>query len=562
MPSLRRLSSPSPPSTESSSSSSPVATSSSSLPDPHVLAVLLAHIFDNNYSLLSVFKSPSPPSHEELEGQLGDLRLRWGGALPALWAYMWGIDPPSDSTKGKERSSRTDQPYQAIISGQLEADETRRHLLETTFHVFLLAAQRSPTNMFILANKLSLLYDFLLVRLYGHTPKRHYAETFPARRDWIDRMDDEEDTASELDWTQPSNSLRSVYHDLLRKLLEAGVDPKTTWRLFALVKTSESDRRRKDEALLHSGYSTPLAQPSTRSSTPVPPVSDDPFTASNGDTPVKTKKRPNLTIPTSTPPTLNIERLDAEMLDLLRHAMRSRWPDMFVFRGGHEMSESGIELSDMGRAWPTPQKGFNFSVGLIIAEWPANATDLQAWVYINRLSRGFTLFHVAQSDKTIFQIRILDNSQISLLSRPGGTKPEGSEPDEVVCAAPDALIAHQAWVHFSINCRKVKSADHAEARLFINGVRVGAIKTTYPLASPLAPVSAKTASPSNAISLTVGRSPIVDETEQADDGAAGTEEDNEIMLGRTLLLEEPLAEDLILLLHHLVRTLSRNSARC
>lgn len=133
-----------------------------------------------------------------------------------------------------------------------------------------------------------------------------------------------------------------------------------------------------------------------------------------------------------------------------------------------------------------------------------------------------------------------------------GAKTEDAETEEVVCAAPDALIAHQSWVHFSINCRKVKSADHAEARLFVNGVRVGAMKTIYPTATPLAPGSAKTASPVDAIRIGVGKSLLAEEGEAVTKEAGGKEEDNEIMLGRTLLLEEPLSEDLILFFHHLV----------
>ena len=123
----------------------------------------------------------------------------------------------------------------------------------------------------------------------------------------------------------------------------------------------------------------------------------------------------------------------------------------------------------------------------------------------------------------------------------------------MVCSAPDALIPHQTWVHFAINSRKPKSADSAEARLFINGIRVGTMKITYPTANPLAPVSARTASSPDAIRVCVGRTssevPIVTGTEQ---NGGGKEDDNEIMLGRTMLLEETIPEDLVLLLHHLV----------
>lgn len=335
------------------------------MPRPEILAVLLAHIFDNNYSLLSVFKEEAGTDAARLEDTLGDVRLRWGGALKALWSYLWGLNGLSESTKGKERAQDTQRQFTEVASGQLEnADATHRAMIETTFRLLLLACQRSPTNLFIINDKLPFLQEFLLCRLYGFVPPRKYAETFPARKDWIDRMDDEGEIAPRPDWVEPLAPLRVVYLASLKKILEAGVDPKTTWRLFSLVKTSESVRRLKDESATPSGTQTPTFQPPTRPTTPVP----RPETESSGDqqeTPrAKSRKRPHLTIPGSaTAPVVDIERLDLEVLDLIKHAMRSRWPNMFVFRGGRGMSDAGIELNDMGRAWPTAQKGFHFSVG-------------------------------------------------------------------------------------------------------------------------------------------------------------------------------------------------------
>lgn len=105
-----------------------------------------------------------------------------------------------------------------------------------------------------------------------------------------------------------------------------------------------------------------------------------------------------------------------------------------------------------------------------------------------------------------------------------------------------------------MNSRKPKSADNAEARLFINGVRVGTMRINYPTANPLAPVSARTASSPDAIKVNVGRRstgvPLV--SEQLGQEGGGKEDENEIVLGRTLLLEETISEDLVLLLHHLV----------
>jgi hypothetical protein len=81
------------------------------------------------------------------------------------------------------------------------------------------------------------------------------------------------------------------------------------------------------------------------------------------------------------------------------------------------------------------------------------------------------------------------------------------------------------------------------------------MRITYPTANPLAPVSARTASSPDAIKVCVGRR-SVDAPVKPDEGlqdAGGKVDGNEVMLGRTLLLEETISEDLVLLLHHLVR---------
>ena len=372
MPTLRTLGPPTAPSAESESSSNPHSTKIT--PQPDILAVLLAHIFDNNYSLLSIFKDGEEADKALSEDTLGDVRLRWGGALKALWAYLWGSRGPSESTKGKERAQDTERQFTQVASGQLEnADPQHREMIETTFRLLLLACQRSPTNLFIIMDKMPFLQEFLLCRLYGFVPSRRYAETFPARRDWIDRMEDDEDMAKP-EWREAPTSLRVIYLALLKKVLETGVDPKTTWRLFSLVKTSESVRRLKDESANQSGAQTPTPQPTTRPTTPVART-DTGSPGEHQDTPrARSRKRPHLTIPgTATTPVIDIERLDLEVLDLIKHAMRSRWPNMFVFRGGRGMSESGIELNDMGRAWPTAQKGFNFSVSHMYS--PGHSTE-------------------------------------------------------------------------------------------------------------------------------------------------------------------------------------------
>jgi hypothetical protein len=204
-----------------------------------------------------------------------------------------------------------------------------------------------------------------------------------------------------------------------------------------------------------------------------------------------------------------------------------------------------MELRDLGRQWPAAQKGFSFS----------------SWLYIVKLNQPIVILHVAQSQKTIFRIRLLDNSQIGIQTCQNPALAE--EPEEIVCPAPDALIPHREWVHFAVNCRKVKSLDIAEIRIFVNGVRVGAMRMHYPTAAVMAPVGpsqlhVRPATPPDAIRIGVGKmytgqDGLAQKTADLPKDSVGKQEENEWMLGRVLLLEEAVPEDLMLLLHHLVR---------
>jgi hypothetical protein len=102
-------------------------------------------------------------------------------------------------------------------------------------------------------------------------------------------------------------------------------------------------------------------------------------------------------------------------------------------------------------------------------------------------------------------------------------------------------VPHNEWVHFCVGCRKGRTAG--EARLFINGRRVGAVRVPYPVPRP-APARG-----GEGVRVSVGR-PWPSEADSKPH-ALGHGEGNEWALGRTLLLEEVLAEDIVLLMHHL-----------
>jgi hypothetical protein len=187
---------------------------------------------------------------------------------------------------------------------------------------------------------------------------------------------------------------------------------------------------------------------------------------------------------------------------------------------------------------------------------------------VSKLDRPLTLIHASQASQPhpLFRVRILENSQIAILSTvyksaaatfsadPATPAPEEGHPEEIICAAPDALIAHHTWTHFAVGLRKLKGSDLAEVRVFVNGVRVGAMKVPYPIgvplpAQPVAP-QARPVVPAECVRLSVGRD--WKDGKEKEEPSAGKQEENEWMLGRVLLLEEAVPEDLVLLMHHLV----------
>ncbi|KAL7420576.1 Beige protein-like 1 [Cryptotrichosporon argae] len=456
--------------------------------DGQVLGLLLAHILSNNYALLSLFADLGDMA--DVEQRLGsDLVLRSTGGLKLLWAYLW------DSDHGTSGSTDGRFAFDWVAAGQSEGvdgDDDRARLVELSMRVLLAAAGSSTANLLVIHARLPGLTDFLCTRLYGPEPKRHYETTFPAREDWYAPSERAESPAPPA-WRAPLASLRGVYLALLRRMLEAGVSQAQAWRLFSLLK---------------------LAVPS-----PAAPA--------------------------------ELETLNAEVLETLQLAMRAKWPDAFVFRGGKDHVPGGLQISDLGRPWMPSAKGFMFS----------------CWVYIAKLNEAITLLHLSQKDvrQPLLRIRILENSQIGIFSsvhQPAG--PEGgagaaaadAEAHDVICAAPDALVPHHQWVHFAVGCRRGRGSSHADARIFVDGKRVGGVRIPYPTPAPAtAPTTGGKPPATEGIRVSIGSEMPLGTG--AGEGAAtassslSRSEDDEWMLGRTLLLEETVSEDIVMLMHHL-----------
>jgi hypothetical protein len=335
----------------------------------HILALLIAHILSNNYSTLSIFSSDGASGNGDLGAKLGEPVLRHASALGLLWSYVWGWPdlPGAGSPKGKEKASLT-QLLHRTNAGDFEGGEgpeetEQARLVALTFKILLATAQASTANLFLIAKRLPQLTDFLLTRLYGFPEERKYEVTFPARGDWAPTGEGE-DEAEVLDvkWEPPSPELRAVYLALLRRLLEAGVDQNLTWRLFSLVR-EEHRPPAPLETITESPASSGATSPQPGGTNGQVSESDNASSSPQLLTRKKGPRLPKLRMPSvNSAQGMETEKLRGEVMDLVRHSMKARWPDVFVFRSPGGGEEGGIELRDMGRPWPSAQKGFNFSV--------------------------------------------------------------------------------------------------------------------------------------------------------------------------------------------------------
>ena len=290
--------------------------------------------------------------------QLGEIIVKRPDALPLLWAYLCGVDASvshaTSPIKGKGRA----RDHDVSLGGFETKSRLTAHLVKLTFQILLAAVSASIANLFAIRPHLPYLPEFLITRLYCLPVERKYDVTFPPREGWYDPEQDGDNQMVEEEWCAPEPSLRKVYLALLRRLLEAGVDQKVAWRLFGQVKTPLTSSK-MDNATSIETQSEPLTTTRESSGSQTSTEEEQVLRA-----PRKTPKPPPLHIDMAPPTMDDGEKLDPEVLDLLRHAMKSRWPDVFVFRGGSGESEDGLVLPDIGRAWPAASKGFHFSVSV------------------------------------------------------------------------------------------------------------------------------------------------------------------------------------------------------
>ena len=309
-------------------------------PDPQILGHLFAHIMSSDYSCLSLFGHSSAEGEKEIRST-----IRHGTALPLLLSYALGASTCIGRilSKGKKAEIvEAAKDEERFIMGHFDmADAKQGEMLSKLIESLTQVASASISNLFTIARHLPHLQMWLVTRMYGPAEERQYAVTFPPREGWASKVDDDE-AAETFAWQPPTAALRQAYLGLLRKMLEVGVSREVTWRLFAQV--------RKDEQL----------RQKTQDSAQLSPASSGRASPANGA--AKRKRGPTLLkLRLPSDEAAAQEKLDVEVLDLLQHAMKARWPPAFIFGGG-SAKHGRLELKETGRTWPKGERGLHFSV--------------------------------------------------------------------------------------------------------------------------------------------------------------------------------------------------------
>jgi hypothetical protein len=448
----------------------------------------------------------------------------------------------------------------------------QRELESLTYRILIVILQSSWSNLFKSQKVLPSIYEAILKRIYGAAVgKREPSEMArslelePARRKGKDQHDslprfmvsgspmaspggtlyggaggNAEPPLLSKPTTRKENhvheiadtALRPILLKLLRRLVEAGVPTEYAHMLFRLAKKSDAPTALAiiKNAQAAEGDATPTAGgPRSNESSP-------------SKSPAGKRTRPAK--PMSLKLALNVLAgsakngpavLDQDILEILRHGMSKRWPNVFMFSPELGGSEGGLVCNNLGKVWPTSAKGYYF----------------MAWVYVEHMCGPITLLHVYESKRTLLRIRILPNSQVGVTA----SRPEDDHEalEEVIFSSSDSLVPHQKWIHIAVAGRRPRNpaSSPTEVKLLINGRRTQAMKCQYPKPTTMGHLPG-----AEVVMAAVGkegqRVPVGEEGIDFD--SMGLERST-WFLGHSMLLGEYVGDDLALLLYYLVSRL-------
>lgn len=445
----------------------------------------------------------------------------------------------------------------------------QRQLESLSYRVLIVILQSSWSNLFKTQKVLSSIYEAILKRLYGpavgkreESQMARSLELEPSRRkEKSQQQSMPQFLVSSSPMASPGGTLyggphgiaepstptkstsqkethihsvadtalRPILLKLLRRLVEAGVPTEYAHMLFRLAKKSDAPtalaiiknaQAAEEDATPRAGgpgsaHSSPSKSPAGKRTRPAKPMS---LKLALNVLAGSAKNGPAV--------------LDQDILEILRHGMSKRWPDVFMFSPELGGCQGGLACSNLGKMWPTSAKGYYF----------------MAWVYVEHMCRPITLLHVYESKRTLLRIRILPNSQVGVTA----SRPEDDQAslEEVLFTSSDSLVPHQKWIHIAVAGRRPRNpaSSPTEVKLLINGRRTQAMKCQYPKPTVMANLPG-----AEIVMATIGkdgqRVPVAESGIDFD--GLGLERST-WFLGHSMLLGEYVGDDLALLLYYLV----------
>lgn len=359
------------------------STSAIYTPNPEVLGILLSKALSDDPSLLHLFTQqntlPQYPAMLPISSNLGITE-------PELLVIIFDQLPLPYVCSSQTRFDKVplkiqDWPVNSTLSVEpdpieyLQLPSQTAAFEETIWRLMLVIVQSSWINLFIICKTMGAggLVECVLNRLYP--PHHQPIEQATTTRRTISTSEEQTDSSnsSALIVTQeevtPSHlnrhhlppatgAVRIILFKVLRRLLEAGIHPRLSFRLFSLL-------RRESEGL-KSG--TPLSRGSSAQTlTLESPGATGTSTENATGTPPSKRTKPRLS--KIKLPALHISLdgvaeaeqgpsvLDDELLETIRHGMTKRWPDVFGFR----TESSGLKVVGLDK-WPSKERGFYYMV--------------------------------------------------------------------------------------------------------------------------------------------------------------------------------------------------------
>ena len=345
-----------------------------SLPDYQILGILWSRALSNDGSLLGLF---NPTALQDLKPYPAALPISSHLTVsdPQLLAVAFDILPLPYICS---RRSRFDKPARKIETwprdhegGRLLLPKQLVIFEQTLWRLVLVIIQSSWMNLFDVTKSMGAggLVECVLDRL--HPPTSHLiAQKLEARRSSLDKRvrwsyDAAQDpfavgvgsragaAASEKQTAflpAADGNSKTILLKVLRRLLEAGVHPRLSFRLFKLL-------RRENVTLTQRTGRLPVKSGRDSSGTSTPSTSASP----SGHIKTRSRKldQPFLQIDLNglSMGGSKADQLDNEMLEAVSHGMGKRWPDLFGFKGpGGCLTLNGVQQ------WPTKERGFYFMV--------------------------------------------------------------------------------------------------------------------------------------------------------------------------------------------------------